>query len=86
VDSEIKWAEVEDLRTVGIDEMALKKGRKTYAAIVTGRQANGKIGELAVLPDRKKEPKRLAGPKSGPVAAHHQTFQHRYVGGLRDRH
>ncbi|MCB0214650.1 MAG: transposase [Anaerolineae bacterium] len=54
VESEINWAEVEDLRTVGIDEIALKKGRKSYAAIVTGRQANGKIRVLAVLPDRKK--------------------------------
>lgn len=54
VDTEINWVEVEDLRTVGIDEIALKKGRKNYAAIVTGRQANGKIRVLAVLPDRKK--------------------------------
>jgi transposase len=54
VDTEINWAEVEDLRTVGIDEIALKKGHKNYAAIVTGRQANGKIRVLAVLPDRKK--------------------------------
>lgn len=54
IEVEINWAEVEDLRTVGIDEIALKKGRKSYAAIVTGRQANGKIRLLAVLPDRKK--------------------------------
>lgn len=54
VDSEINWTEVEDLGTVGIDEIALKKGHKHYAAIVTGRQANGKIRVLAVLPDRKK--------------------------------
>lgn len=54
VETEINWAEVEDLRTVGIDEIAMKKGRKSYAAIVTGRQANGKIRVLAVLPDRKK--------------------------------
>jgi len=54
VEAEINWAQVDDLRTVGIDEIALKKGRKNYAAIVTGRQANGKIRVLAVLPDRKK--------------------------------
>lgn len=54
VDVEINWAEIEDLRTVGIDEIAMKKGRKTYAAIVTGRQTNGKVRVLAVLPDRKK--------------------------------
>lgn len=54
VDVEINWQEIDDLRTVGIDEIALKKGRKNYAAIVTGRQANGKVQILAVLPDRKK--------------------------------
>lgn len=54
VDVEINWQEIADLRTVGIDEIALKKGRKNYAAIVTGRQANGKVQILAVLPDRKK--------------------------------
>jgi transposase len=54
VEVEINWAEVQDLRTVGIDEIAMKKGHKSYAAIVTGRQANGKVRVLAVLPDRKK--------------------------------
>lgn len=54
VEVEINWSEVEDLRTVGIDEIAMKKGHKNYAAIVTGRQANGKVRVLAVLPDRKK--------------------------------
>jgi len=54
IDVEINWAEIQDLRTVGIDEIAMKKGRKNYAAIVTGRQANGKVRVLAVLPNRKK--------------------------------
>lgn len=54
VDVEIKWSDIADLRTVGIDEIALKKGRKNYAAIITGGQANGKVRVLAVLPDRKK--------------------------------
>ena len=52
--TEIDWSSVEDLRTVGIDEIALKKGRKSYAAIITCRQANGKLRVLAALPDRKK--------------------------------
>lgn len=54
IEVEINWAEIEDLSTVGIDEIALKKGGKNYAAIVTARQANGKVRVLAVLPDRKK--------------------------------
>lgn len=55
LDDEVNWAEIENLRTVGIDEIALKKGRKNYAAIVTGRQSNGRVHVLAVLPDRKKK-------------------------------
>lgn len=50
----VNWDELDDLRTVGIDEIALKKGRKAYAAIVTVKPANGKVRVLAVLPDRKK--------------------------------
>lgn len=54
LDVKVNWAEISDLHTVGIDEIALKKGRKEYAAIVTVKQANGKVRVLAVLPDRKK--------------------------------
>ena len=53
-DSEIDWEQVEDLTTVGIDEVALSKGHKNYAAIITARQEKGKTHVLAVLPDRKK--------------------------------
>jgi transposase len=54
VDSDLNWEEIEDLETIGIDEIALRKGHKNYATIVTGRQSSGKIRVLAVLPDRKK--------------------------------
>ena len=54
IDGEINWDEVDDLSTVGIDEIAMRKGRKNYAAIITARQRNGKVQVLAVLPDRKK--------------------------------
>ena len=54
VETEINWAEVDDLGTVGIDEISMSKGRKKYSAIITARQANGKVRILSVLPDRKK--------------------------------
>ena len=54
IETQVNWSEIEDLGTIGIDEIALKKGRKNYAAIVTARQKNGKCRVLAVLPDRKK--------------------------------
>lgn len=54
VEHEINWAKIDNLGTVGIDEISMSKGRKTYSAIITARQANGKISILSVLPDRKK--------------------------------
>jgi hypothetical protein len=56
---EINWAEIDDLRTVGVDEIARQKGRKHDAAIVTGRQANGP-GASASRPAGSK--KRRSGP------------------------
>lgn len=54
VETKIDWEQVDDLNTVGIDEVAMSKGRKNYAAIITARQKDGKVHILAVLPDRKK--------------------------------
>jgi transposase len=54
IETEVNWAEIDDLGTIGIDEIALKKGRKEYAAIVTARSKDGQSRVLAVLPDRKK--------------------------------
>lgn len=53
-ENKIDWEKVDDLHTVGIDEIAMSKGRKNYAAIITARQKGGKVQLLAVLPDRKK--------------------------------
>ena len=55
LDVQVNWDEISDLHTVGLDEIALKKGHKEYAAIVTVKQTNGKVRVLAVLPDRKKQ-------------------------------
>lgn len=54
IDTKVNWEQVDDLSTVGIDEVAMSKGRKNYAAIITARQKDGKVRILAVLPDRKK--------------------------------
>ena len=55
IDTQVNWEQVDDLSTVGIDEVAMSKGRKNYAAIITARQKDGKVRILAVLPDRKKQ-------------------------------
>ena len=54
VASEVNWAEVQNVGTIGIDEVAHKKGRKSYRAVITARQDDGTVLILAVLKDRKK--------------------------------
>jgi transposase len=54
VASEIEWCEVQHLGTIGIDEVANKKGHQGYRAVITARQDDGTVIILAVLDDRKK--------------------------------
>lgn len=51
----VNWDEFDELNVIGIDEIALTKGRKNFIAIVTTQQADGHVAVLSVLPDRKKE-------------------------------
>ena len=53
--TEVNWSEIHNLGTVGIDEAALKKGRKGYRAILSARQDDGTTLVLAVLDSRKKK-------------------------------
>jgi transposase len=55
ISTRVNWAELAELGVIGIDEIALLKGRKDYVAIMTSQQADGRVTVLAVLPDRKKE-------------------------------
>lgn len=50
----VDWERFETLETLGIDEIALKKGHKHYVAVVSCRDADGQIAVLGVLPDRLK--------------------------------
>lgn len=54
VDDELNWDEVQNLGSIGIDEVAHKKGRKSYRAVVTARQDDGSVIILTVLKNRKK--------------------------------
>lgn len=56
VADEINWDAVQNLGTIGIDEVAHKKGQQSYRAVITARQDDGTILILAVLKDRKKRP------------------------------
>ncbi len=51
----VNWDEYRELKILGIDEIARRKGRKDYIAIITTQQADGHVGVLGVLADRKKE-------------------------------
>ncbi|MFN2108525.1 MAG: ISL3 family transposase [Anaerolineae bacterium] len=55
VRTRVDWDEFAELGVLGIDEIALRKGRKNYVAIITSKQTDGRVVVLAVLPDRKKE-------------------------------
>ena len=52
---QVNWDEFDELNTIGIDEIAMIKGRDNFVAIITSQQADGHVALLAVLPDRKKE-------------------------------
>jgi len=54
VEQSVNWDEFDKLDVLGIDEIALRKGRKNFVAIITVRQANGDVSVLTILPDRKK--------------------------------
>lgn len=54
IDPEINWNEIDEIGTLGIDEISRSKGRKKFSAIITCRQPKGRVRILGVLPDRKK--------------------------------
>jgi transposase len=53
IQAEVDWQEIETIGTLGMDEIALRKGKHDFVLVVTARHA-GHIRILAVLPDRKK--------------------------------
>jgi transposase len=53
--TQVNWDEIKEMETVGLDEIALKKGHRDFVAILTTRLANGELKLLGVLPDRKQE-------------------------------
>jgi len=54
VSARVDWTTFDALPVIGIDEIALTKGRSNYVAIITAQSAAGQVAVLAVLPDRKK--------------------------------
>jgi len=52
---EVDWEEITEIVTLGMDEISLRKGHRSFIVIITSRRASGEIKLLATLPDRKKE-------------------------------
>jgi transposase len=51
----VDWTQFDSLRVVGIDEIALTKGKKNFVAIISTQQADGHVAILAVLANREKK-------------------------------
>ena len=54
IDKQVNWGQITSLETLGLDEIALRKGQGNYVTLVTGRLANGAIVLLGVLPGHEK--------------------------------
>lgn len=55
IEREVNWEEFDDLETLGIDEIALTKGHKNFAVIISVKQADGRLRLVSILPNRNKE-------------------------------
>ena len=54
VDASVDWSVITEIETLGLDEIALKKGHRDYVTLVTGRLRDGDILILGVLPGHEK--------------------------------
>ena len=55
VNDSVNWDEFMELQTIGIDEIAMRRGHGNFVAIITTQQADGHVALLGVLADRQKE-------------------------------
>lgn len=52
--AQVDWTQYTELGTLGLDEIALKKGHRDFVVIVTARLPRGRLAILGVLPNREK--------------------------------
>lgn len=55
IQSSVDWNQYTELGIIGIDEIAMRKGRQDFVAIITMQQSNGRVVLLGVLADRQKD-------------------------------
>ena len=54
IEASVDWAGIGEIKTLGLDEIALKKGHRNYVTLVTGRLSKGEVIILGVLPGHEK--------------------------------
>jgi len=54
IETRVDWGSLAEIAVLGLDEIALKKGRRDYVTLVTGRLEDGEIVILGVLPGHEK--------------------------------
>ena len=55
INQTVDWSSIDDLNTLGIDEISLRKGHSDFVTIVSTKSKNGNLRIIAVLEDRKKD-------------------------------
>jgi transposase len=54
IEASVDWSGIAEIKILGLDEIALKKGHRDYVTLVTGRLRDGEIIILGVLPGHEK--------------------------------
>jgi transposase len=54
IESSMDWSGIADIQVLGLDEIGLKKGRRDYVTLVTGRLSDDEMVILGVLPGHEK--------------------------------
>ena len=54
ISRQVNWQQFRQVKILGLDEIALRKGHRDFVVIVTARSAQAEVSVIAVLPDRKK--------------------------------
>lgn len=54
VNRQVNWSDYKDLNTIGIDEIAIRKGFNNYVVVISCKNKEGDLSVLAILPDRLK--------------------------------
>jgi transposase len=55
IQDSVNWDEFTELKIIGIDEIAMRKGHANFVAIITTQQSDGHVALLGILADRQKE-------------------------------